>query len=105
VAQGVAEVEDAAPVPFPLIGSHNLSLDGRGPVDDLGQFAFVPEEPEAPRGQARQEVRVPDESGLEDLGQAVEPFGRGQGAQKLGVHGHQPGLVKGAQEGFSLAAG
>jgi len=102
VADGVAEVENAAEVAFFFVGGDDFALDADALADDgLEAGGVEGEDFGGVEGHFVEEGLAADDTALEDFVEAGAVFALGEGAEDFGVDQDGEGLVEAADEVFA----
>ena len=99
VAEGVAEIQNAAQAAFALVGGNHLHLHAHGVGDDaVHGIGLARQHIRAAFGQKSEQLGVPYDPGLENFEQPGAILAFGQGLQRRRVNGHIERLVEAAHQ-------
>ncbi len=100
VGERVPEVQNGPAARFPLVGTHDLGLNLDGPFDGFGDGVAVPARQDRHQVlfQILDELHVPDEGVLHDLGHAAGVLVHGECVERRRIRAHELWLVEGADQ-------
>ena len=99
VAEGVAEIEDAAEVAFALVGGDHFALHADGIGDDaVDGLRLASQHLAAAIGEKAEQIRFANDAGFDDFVEAGAVFAFGKRVQKRGIDQHRERLVETADE-------